>query len=281
MYLPNNIIILGNFLLFIFFNGCVCCKKQGNQTLKMIEREDASFKSFSFIAPIVLKSSDRYCGYIPEESLICGSSIITKYWALSSRRCYDYITENEIAATDLLLKSGTNHWNATKKTELNLKVHDVESFYTENYVGVLMLIKVVQSFIRDGITQVPVAGNSYNYNTVKNLVLAGYGSVVSSHLQYFQGTRLPESRCKYRFLDEYTLCLGPSNYQNIIRNVCEGDKGGPIVNPSDGKVLVGVINQQACLFGLRYVEHIKIGPLEAKLREFAEMVGDMAGIRFV
>ncbi|KAF2892361.1 hypothetical protein ILUMI_13810 [Ignelater luminosus] len=244
-------------------------------------RKDVSFKSFPFIAPVLVKPSDRHNRLFPEESLVCSSTIITNYWALSSRQCYDDITRFEIAATDLLLKSGTNHWNATKQTELNLKLHDVESLYTEHYVGVLMLIKVVQSFIREGIIQAPIAGKSYNYNLVTNLELAGYGSLISTHLQYFPGTRLREGRCKFRSLDEYTLCVGPAKHQNLIRHVCRGDIGGPIVNSAREKVLVGVLDQEACFFGLRCVEHIKIGPLETTLREFSKMVENMTGMRFV
>ncbi|KAF2892360.1 hypothetical protein ILUMI_13809 [Ignelater luminosus] len=281
MYLPNNIIILCIFQLFLFLNEFVCCEKQRKQTSRILERKDVSFKSFSFIAPVLVKPSDRHSGLFLKESLICSSSIITNYWALSSRQCYDEIRKYEIVDTDLLLKSGTNHWNATKQTELNLKLHDVESLHTEHYLGVLMLIKVVQSFVSEGIIQAPIAGKSYNYDIVTNLELLGYGSMVSSHLQYLQGTRLPESRCRYGLLDNYTLCVGPVKNKNLIKYVCRGDVGGPIVNSADEKVLVGVVNQKACFFGRLCVEHIKIGPLETKLREFSKMVENMTGMRFV
>lgn len=182
----------------------------------------------------------------------CGAVVIAEYWVLTAAHCNvaqigntviagtSYIPQGDFSQLDDKYKFNVierfQHANYDDSTIIN----DIALFRVDSSLfAVAQAIKVAtvaeQTAADNQFTNTWVSGG----DSTANLIASGWGNTVTkdtypSELQVVKLGGIPDDQCNNTNSDSNTFVCADSNIADLVKDVCAGDSGGPIIwqNPN-------------------------------------------------
>ncbi|KAF2888192.1 hypothetical protein ILUMI_17981 [Ignelater luminosus] len=243
--------------------------------------------NYPFYAGVFVKPIERYDLKFQNEELLCASSIIGRFWAITSGGCLFLISVNEIDTSDVFLKSGTSFANGTELTVRHMRAHDADSVHIIDDDVNLGLIRVKQGFVGHGQIKVKLASESYRIRRRSDCVILGFeaigkGVAVNTNLlKRIDLIALGDEDCKHNvqftnsISKELSFC---AKWSKADKNVCYLESGSPVVQNG---VLIGIMNGAIMCGHHKLFRYIKVSEFQKAIVYHEVRIRNRIGVVFV
>jgi secreted trypsin-like serine protease len=194
----------------------------------------------------------------PTGSLVCGGTIISKQWILTTADCFfPYPGHLHLTPSATSVVVGEYQRSAASTVRRTFNVSSVtfyERFNNGTFENDVALVKLAGNItFTDNIKPV-CPPNPTNLYTGRKAQVSGWGqlrygsSALSDILQYVTLNVTTNSYCQQRYSSRHNITsdmiCATDNSGNIARDKCYGDGGGPLtVKESDGSFrVIGVVS---------------------------------------
>ncbi|KAF2892366.1 hypothetical protein ILUMI_13815 [Ignelater luminosus] len=244
-------------------------------------------EKYPFYAGVFIKPIDRYDFKFQNEELLCASSIIGRFWAITSGGCLFSISVNEIETSDIFLKSGTSFANGTELTVKNMRAHDADTVYILDDDVNLGLIRVKQGFFGHRPIKVKLASERYQIKTSSDCAILGFEAI---------GKGVPVNRNLLKRIDLIALneeeCTNNVQFNQGVpkdlsfcakwskanKNTCYLETGSPIVQNG---VLIGIMNGAIMCGHNQLFRYLKVSKFQKALVYHEVRIQNRIGVVFV
>ncbi|KAJ8959769.1 hypothetical protein NQ314_006199 [Rhamnusium bicolor] len=209
--------------------------------------------------------------------LICGTTIISKYWVLTAAHCCELVKTYPVEK--IKISSNSGKWR-------NGIAHDVDkilrhSNYTQKTVSHnLCLIKVKNPFSDHLEVPVTLAGSRYKYIANTSATTLGWSSkngvYEDDELYSIKVTLVPFANCKNLHnldIDETMICA-----TNLGKTDCSYDSGGPLFQ---NNLVIGIVSFETdCASGNYPRVYTRIAYFEKWIGYVEQLVKGKIGAKF-
>ncbi|PSU20532.1 serine protease [Photobacterium kishitanii] len=174
----------------------------------------------------------------------CGAVIINEYWLITAAHCnHDYI-RHVIAGVSVIPQRLNTKYKFTITHKINHPNYEPKNF--ANDIALIRvdrsLLDVAQPIVIASINDQQTANNIFanhwvtHQNSKANLIASGWGksntdAVIDypAQLQLITLAGIPDNRCNGLLADHSHIICADSNIDGLIKDVCSGDSGGPLI----------------------------------------------------
>ncbi|MEC6813510.1 serine protease [Photobacterium toruni] len=223
-------------------------------------------------------------------SVLCGAVVIDEYWLITAAHCTKNYIRHIIAGTSSVPQQNTQQLDDKYKFTITHIINHPH-YDKEIFANDIALIRVNRSLftvakpiiiasVNEQITANNIFDNSWviHQNSKANLIASGWGKSNNNtninypnQLQLVTLAGVPDQYCNGLQANKSLIICADSNIDGLIKDVCSGDSGGPLIwqNPQH------VANSD---FGLRVVGIVSNGALcEHRLRNPTQQYQQLHG----
>ncbi|KAH1025141.1 trypsin epsilon-like [Dendroctonus ponderosae] len=197
----------------------------------LIHKNNIPSANSNFMAALVLLKGTSM-------TLICGTTIISKFWVVTTGHCCELIRIYPFEK--LKLASNSENWRKGKKHSVENLVQHI-NFTAKSSSFNVCLVKAGSPFKEEHEKPIALSGSNYRYITDTSAITLGWSSnkgVVSNHVYSIDMNLISFQRCKTLIktdrVDETMVCA-----YNIDRGDCRFDSGGPLIQ---NNILIGIVS---------------------------------------
>lgn len=205
-------------------------------------------------------------------SVLCGAVVIDEYWLITAAHCTKNYIRHIIAGTSSVPQRNTQQLDDKYKFTITHIINNPH-YNKEIFANDIALIRVNRSLftvakpiiiasVNEQITANNIFDNSWviHQNSKANLIASGWGKSNNNtninypnQLQLVTLAGVPDQYCNGLQANKSLIICADSNIDGLIKDVCSGDSGGPLIwqNPqhvadSDfGLRVVGIVSNGA------------------------------------
>ncbi|WP_256384575.1 S1 family serine peptidase [Photobacterium toruni] len=205
-------------------------------------------------------------------SVLCGAVVIDEYWLITAAHCTKNYIRHIIAGTSSVPQRNTQQLDDKYKFTITHIINHPH-YNKEIFANDIALIRVNRSLftvakpiiiasVNEQITANNIFDNSWviHQNSKANLIASGWGKSNNNtninypnQLQLVTLAGVPDQYCNGLQANKSLIICADSNIDGLIKDVCSGDSGGPLIwqNPqhvadSDfGLRVVGIVSNGA------------------------------------
>ncbi|MEC6830679.1 serine protease [Photobacterium toruni] len=205
-------------------------------------------------------------------SVLCGAVVIDEYWLITAAHCTKNYIRHIIAGTSSVPQRNTQQLGDKYKFTITHIINNPH-YNKEIFANDIALIRVNRSLftvakpiiiasVNEQITANNIFDNSWviHQNSKANLIASGWGKSNNNtninypnQLQLVTLAGVPDQYCNGLQANKSLIICADSNIDGLIKDVCSGDSGGPLIwqNPqhvadSDfGLRVVGIVSNGA------------------------------------
>ncbi|KJF91968.1 S1 family peptidase [Photobacterium leiognathi] len=225
---------------FLFINPYTYSSTNSQPITKAINGTDATL-----YAPLLLpwQAAIKQNSY---DSISCGAVVISEFWLLTAAHCNPIdIDEIAIAGTSLI-KDG-DFSDLDQKYQFKIKQIIPHPDYNEDYfLNDITLLRVERS-LYEVAQPIKIATIEEQYladiefesswitygNSPATVIASGWGDTLEFNspttLQVITLAGVPDNQCNGLILNDDQMVCADSNINGLIKDVCRGDSGGPLI----------------------------------------------------
>ncbi|PSU29957.1 serine protease [Photobacterium aquimaris] len=178
----------------------------------------------------------------------CGAVIISDHWLITAAHCNNNYIHHVIAGVSLISKWGSQPLSERYKFNITHRVShpNYDETVFANDIALIRvdrsLLTVAKPILITSLSEQQTADNIFanqwvtHQNSQANLIASGWGKTnVASTLSYPTQLQLitlagvPDDHCRGLRTDNAHIICADSNIDGLIKDVCSGDSGGPLI----------------------------------------------------
>lgn len=174
----------------------------------------------------------------------CGAVIISEYWLITAAHCNHNYIRHVVAGVSTIPQQLNSKYKFTIIHKVIHPNYDAAKF--ANDIALIRvnrsLLKVAQPILIASINDQQTADNIFannwvtHQNSIANLIASGWGKSNTdteidypTQLQLITLAGIPDNRCNGLRADHSHIICADSNIDGLIKDVCSGDSGGPLI----------------------------------------------------
>ena len=203
-------------------------------------------------APLLLPWQAALTSSYNNNDVSCGAVIISEYWLITAAHCnHDYI-RHVIAGVSTIPQQNSHQLNTKYKFTITHKIShpNYDNIKFANDIALIRvnrsLLSVAQPILIASINEQQTANNMFanhwvtHQNSDANLIASGWGKtnvnditdiayLYPEQLQLITLAGVPDYHCIGLRADNSKIICADSNINGLIKDVCSGDSGGPLI----------------------------------------------------
>ncbi|KAF2894917.1 hypothetical protein ILUMI_11257 [Ignelater luminosus] len=247
-----NVVLLALVLTAVFKSSCTrrVRKLPGSRIVGGLRISNIGH--FPYMAALIVIKQDDLTDDLPDDTLQCGASIISRVWALTAAHCI--LLLKEFPRHAVRVSAGSIYWTKGHRHRIDNWIYHPR-YHKNTMVNDIAMVKVKDPFNKKNEANIPIASPTYSLKVNRKVRVLGWGysdpssQEPQSALHFVDVFVIKHSVCKHMYEQQLKITIGESHLVSTSmfcagvkeggKDACQFDSGGPII---DTGLLIGIVS---------------------------------------